>query len=116
MRLGNPSIRILATIAEKLNAPLYELIEGEELGPRRGLSGQHMVEHLTFMLRRKFAESGLSSEEFAKMANLSLPQLDVMLRGAANPSLLVLLGLANRLGLGLWELLGVEAFGDLAQV
>jgi len=107
-RVANPSIQMLATIASKLKVPLYELLEEGKLENRRDLSAEEMTEHLSVILKRKADESGLPKEEFAKLVNLSVPQLYVMLRGDSNPSLLVLVELANRLGLGLWQLLGVE--------
>jgi transcriptional regulator with XRE-family HTH domain len=108
-RVANPSIEMLATISAKLKTPLYELLEDCRLGNRRNLSGKQMTKHLSVILKRKHLESGLEKEEFAKIIGVSLPQLYLMLRGDSNPSLLVVAEIARRLGIGLWELLGVEA-------
>ena len=51
----------------------------------------------------------MSKQDFAKMLNVSLPQLYLITDGTSNPSLLVVVELAKRLGMSLWELLGVEA-------
>ncbi|KAF0206804.1 MAG: putative transcriptional, partial [Methylocystaceae bacterium] len=48
-------------------------------------------------------------QEFAKFLNVSLPQLYLITDGVSNPSLLVLVELAERLDISLWQLLGVES-------
>jgi len=107
-RVANPSIEMLANISGKLKTPLYELLEDAELGRRRNLSAKQMAKSLAMIVKKKYAESGLEKEAFAEEIGVSLPQLYLMLRGDANPSLLVVIEIARRLGLGIWELLGVE--------
>lgn len=107
-RAANPSIEMLAKISAKLKTPLYELLEDCQLGHRRNLSGKQMAKNLSVILKGKYLESGLEKEQFAKIIGVSLPQLYLMLRGDSNPSLLVVAEIARRLGIGMWELLGVE--------
>ena len=99
---------MLAKISAKLKTPLYELLEDCQLGHRRNLSGKQMAKNLSVILKGKYLESGLDKEQFAKVIGVSLPQLYLMLRGDSNPSLLVVAEIARRLGIGMWELLGVE--------
>jgi transcriptional regulator with XRE-family HTH domain len=106
--LANPSIVKLATIAKALNTPLYELLENDSLGDRKNLSGPKMVDHFAAVVNQRYKQSGLNKNEFAKLICVSLPQLYLILNGTSNPSLLVVVGIGDRLGLGLWELLGVE--------
>ena len=107
-RAANPSIEMLAKISAKLKTPLYELLEDCQLGHRRNLSAKQMTKNLSLVVKRKYADSGLDKEQFAKVIGVSLPQLYLMLRGDSNPSLLIVIEIARRLGVGLWELLGVE--------
>ena len=110
-RAANPSIEMLARISAKLKTPLYELLEDCQLGHRRNLSAKQMTKHLSLVVKRKYADSGLEKEQFAKVIGVSLPQLYLMLRGESNPSLLIVIEIARRLGIGMWELLGVEPVG-----
>jgi transcriptional regulator with XRE-family HTH domain len=107
-RAANPSIEMLAKISAKLKTPLYELLEDCKLGHRRNLSAKQMNKNLSMVVNRKYADSGLDKEQFAKVIGVSLPQLYLMLRGDSNPSLLIVIEIARRLGIGMWELLGVE--------
>jgi transcriptional regulator with XRE-family HTH domain len=107
-RVANPSIEMLAKISVKLKTPLYELLEDAKLGRRRDLSAKQMAKSLAMIVKKKYDESGLEKEAFAKEIGVSLPQLYLMLRGDANPSLLVVIEIARRLGVGMWEFLGVE--------
>ena len=66
----------------------------------------------SLVVKRKYADSGLDKEQFAKVIGVSLPQLYLMLRGDSNPSLLIVIEIARRLGVGMWELLGVEPVGE----
>ena len=70
-----------------------------------------MTENLSLVAKRKYVDSGLDKEQFAKVIGVSLPQLYLMLRGDSNPSLLIVIEIARRRGLGMWELLGVEPVG-----
>jgi transcriptional regulator with XRE-family HTH domain len=110
-RAANPSIEMLARISAKLKTPLYELLEDCQLGHRRNLSAKQMTKHLSLVVKRKYADSGLAKEQFAKVIGVSLPQLYLMLRGESNPSLLIVIEIARRLGIGMWELLGIEPVG-----
>ena len=107
-RAANPSIEMLAKISAKLKTPLYELLEDCQLGHRRNLSAKQMTKNLSLVIKRKYVDSGLDKEQFAKVTGVSLPQLYLMLRGDSNPSLLIVIEIASRLGVGMWELLGVE--------
>ena len=107
-RVANPSIEMLAKISAKLETPLYELLEDAKLGRRRDLSAKRMMKSLSAIEKKKHAESGLDKEEFAKAIGVSLPQLHLMLRGDSNPSLLAVIEIARRLGVGMLELLGIE--------
>jgi transcriptional regulator with XRE-family HTH domain len=107
-RTANPSIEMLANVSFKLKTPLYELLEGCELGHRRNLSAKQMAKSLSITIKEKYLECGLDKEQFAKVIGVSLPQLYLMMRGNSNPSLLVVAEIAKRLGIGMWELLGVE--------
>ncbi|QGM95981.1 helix-turn-helix domain-containing protein (plasmid) [Methylocystis rosea] len=108
-RLGNPSITMLAEISKKLRVPLYELLEAKPVRDRKNPSGAKMVETIGAVVNERFRNSGLTKQEFAKFLNVSLPQLYLITDGVSNPSLLVLVELAERLDISLWELLGVES-------
>ena len=107
-RLGNPSITMLAEISKKLRVPLYELLEAKPVRDRKNPSGPKMVETIGAVVTQRFRKSGLTKQEFAKFLNVSLPQLYLITDGVSNPSLLVLVEVAERLEISLWELLGVE--------
>jgi transcriptional regulator with XRE-family HTH domain len=107
-RTANPSIEMLAKISAKLKTPLFELLEDKKLGRRRDLSAKQMAKSLATIVKKKYEESGLEKDAFAEEIGVSLPQLYLMLRGEANPSLLSVIEIAKRLGVGMWELLGVE--------
>jgi len=107
-RLANPSIIMLANIAEKLELPLYELLEHDKLRDRKDLSGAEMVENIGKIVTRCYRKSGMTKEEFADTLSLSLAQLYIITEGRSNPSLLVLVKIAKRLNIGVWELLGVK--------
>lgn len=107
-RMANPSIELLAKVSRKLETPLYELLEGRKLGRRLDLSARQMTKRLAANLREKLEESGVEKAAFAEAIGVSLPQLYVMLRREANPSLLAIVELAKRLDMSIWELLGVE--------
>ena len=107
-RLGNPSITMLAEISKKLRIPLYELLEAKPVRDRKNPSGPKMIETVGTVVTQRFRKSGLTKQEFAKFLNVSLPQLYLITDGVSNPSLLVLVKLAERLDISLWELLGVE--------
>jgi len=70
-----------------------------------------MTKNLSMVVKKKYAVSGLDKEQFAKVIGVSLPQLYLMLRGDSNPSLLTVIEIARRLGVGMWELMGVEPVG-----
>ena len=107
-RLINPSILMLSEISKKLRIPLYELLEAKPARNRKNPSGQKMIETIGAVVNRCYRESGLTKQDFAKFVNVSLPQLYLITDGVSNPSLLVLVKLAERLDISLWELLGVE--------
>ena len=106
--VANPSIGMLATIAERLQRPLYELLESRPLEHRRNLSGEEMNEALSAAVKARYAESGMSYDEFAKYLGVSVPQFYLILRGVSNPALLIVEQIARRLVIDLWVLLGVE--------
>jgi transcriptional regulator with XRE-family HTH domain len=108
-RLGNPSITMLAEISKKLRIPLYELLEAKPPRDRKNPSALKMIETIGAVVNERFRKSGLTKQEFAKFLNVSLPQLYLITDGVSNPSLLVLVELAERLDMSLWELLGVES-------
>jgi len=107
-RLGNPSLTMLAEISKRLRVPLYELLEGKPVGKRKNPSGPKMIEAIGAVVNQRFRKSGLTKQDFAKFLNVSLPQLYLITDCVSNPSLLVLVELAERLEISLWELLGVE--------
>jgi transcriptional regulator with XRE-family HTH domain len=113
-RLGNPSITMLAEISKKLRVPLYELLEAKPARDRKNPTGPKMIETIGAVVNARFRESVLTKQEFAKFLNVSLPQLYLITDGVSNPSLLVLVELAERLDMSLWELLGVEPAGKAA--
>jgi transcriptional regulator with XRE-family HTH domain len=107
-RAANPSIDMLATIAKRLKMPLYELLENDKLAHRRNPSAAEMNEVLSAIVKEKYKASGLANDEFANYIGVSIPQFYLILRGVANPSLLVVAEIAKRLNVGMWQLLGVE--------
>ena len=56
---------------------------------------------------RLYAVSGRSKQEFAQI-DVGFSQLYVVMKGESNPSLLVAEEIAKRLGITVWQLLGVE--------
>jgi transcriptional regulator with XRE-family HTH domain len=110
-RLANPTIRMLATVASNLSVPLYELLENKKLGRRLDASADEMILALANTVRSEFQQSGVTNAEFAASIGVSVPQLYLIIRGVANPSLLAAEEIAKRLDKGLWQLLGVEHSG-----
>ncbi|MGJ0620439.1 MAG: hypothetical protein ACR65Z_06960 [Methylocystis sp.] len=106
--VGNPSILMLATAAARLKISLYELLEGEPLGKRKNPSGEKMVQNIGVVVEKRHRLSGMTKVDFAKMINVSVPQLYLITDGVSNPPLLTTVEIARRLDLTLWELLGVE--------
>ena len=113
--VANPSIGMLATIAERLQRPLYELLESHPLEHRRNLSGEEMNEALSTTVRVRYAESGMSYGEFAEYLGVSVPQFYLILRGVSNPALLMVEQIARRLVVDLWVLLGIEPQATLSR-
>lgn len=113
--VANPSIGMLATIAERLQRPLYELLESHPLEHRRNLSGEEMNEALSTTVRARYAESGMSYGEFAEYLGVSVPQFYLILRGVSNPALLMVEQIARRLVVDLWVLLGIEPQATLSR-
>jgi transcriptional regulator with XRE-family HTH domain len=110
--VANPSIGMLATIAERLQRPLYELLESRPLEHRRSLSGAAMNAAFSATVKARYAESGMSYAEFAEYLGVSVPQFYLILRGVSNPALLMVEQIARRLIIDLWVLLGVEPKRD----
>lgn len=110
--VANPSIGMLAAIAERLQKPLYELLENRPLESRRNLSGKEMNEAFSATVKARYAESGMSYAEFAEYLGVSVPQFYLILRGVSNPAFLMVEQIARRLVIGLWVLLGVEPKPD----
>ncbi len=106
-KASNPSIIQLATIAGKLRIPLFTLL-GVDVPGGKKLSGLKMTAHIALVVGRKCQESGLDRIVFATKIGVSVPQFYIMLDGRANPTLLVADALATRLGVTLWQLLGVS--------
>jgi len=109
-RLANPSVQMLAHVAKQTKIPLYELLEGRRLGNRKRLSGLQMSKHFGKVVSRFYEASGLSKQAFADSIDVGFSQLYVIMKGDSNPALLVAEELAQRLGITLWQLLGVEPF------
>jgi transcriptional regulator with XRE-family HTH domain len=107
-RLTNPSIHSLAHITTQVKIPLYQLLENKPLGNRKRLSGEQMSACFGKTVSRYYAASGLSKQEFADKIDVGFSQLYVIMKGESNPSLLVAEEIAKRLGITLWQLLGVE--------
>jgi transcriptional regulator with XRE-family HTH domain len=108
-RLTNPSIHSLAHIAKQVRIPLYQLLEGKPIGDLRRLSGTQMSKRLGAIVARFYVESTLTKLEFADRIDVGFSQLYVIMKGDSNPSLLVAEEIAKRLGITLWQLLGVES-------
>ena len=110
--VANPSIGMLATIAERLQQPLFELLESRPLEHRRNLSGAEMNAAFSATVKARYSESGMSYDEFAEYLGVSVPQFYLILRGVSNPALLMVEQIAQRLVIDLWVLLGVEPKPD----
>jgi transcriptional regulator with XRE-family HTH domain len=113
--VANPSIGMLATFAERLQRPLYELLENRPLEYRRNLNGEEMNAIFSATVKSRYSESGMSYAAFAEYLGVSVPQFYLILRGASNPSLLMVEQIARRLVIDLWVLLGVESKTDPAR-
>jgi transcriptional regulator with XRE-family HTH domain len=111
-RLTNPSIHALAHISTQVKIPLYQLLENKPLGNRKRLSGDQMSACFGKTVSRYYAASGLSKQEFADKIDVGFSQLYVVMKGESNPSVLVAEEIAKRLGITLWQLLGVEGMGS----
>jgi transcriptional regulator with XRE-family HTH domain len=110
--VANPSIGMLASFAERLQKPLYELLENRPLEHRRNLSGEEMNAAFSATVKARYLESGMSYAEFAEYLGVSVPQFYLILRGVANPALLMVEQIARRLIIDLWVLLGVDSKPD----
>ena len=101
---------MLAHVAKQTEYPLYELLQGRRLGGRKRLSGPQMSKHFGKVVSRFYEASGLSKQAFADSIDVGFSQLYVIMKGDSNPAILVAEELAQRLGITLWQLLGVEPF------
>jgi transcriptional regulator with XRE-family HTH domain len=110
--VANPSIGMLASFSERLQRPLYELLESRPLEHRCYLSGEEMNAAFSATVKSRYSESGMSYGEFAQHLGVSVPQLYLILRGVSNPSLLMVEQIARRLVIDMWVLLGVETKPD----
>jgi transcriptional regulator with XRE-family HTH domain len=108
-RLTNPSVHSLAHIAKQVRVPLYELLESKPLEARKRPSGPQMSRRFGDIVSHFYASSGLTKQKFADKIDVGFSQLYVIMKGESNPSLLVAERIANRLGVTLWQLLGVES-------
>jgi transcriptional regulator with XRE-family HTH domain len=92
--------------------PLYQLLENKPLGNRKRLSGQQMSACFGKTVSRFYAVSGRSKQEFADKIDVGFSQLFVVMNGESIPSLLVAEEIAKRLGITVWQLLGVESMDN----
>ncbi|MGB8411628.1 MAG: helix-turn-helix transcriptional regulator [Candidatus Binatus sp.] len=100
-------------MASALDISVYELLEGKELGDRRNLDRWGMSKAFGEVFKAKMDASGLEREEFIKVANISMPQYYLVVRGLVNPTILTAVEIAKRLELTVWQLLGVEPWDGL---
>jgi len=110
---ANPTIEALCRMASALDISVYELLEGKELGDRRNLDRWGMSKAFGEVFKAKMDASGLEREEFIKVANISMPQYYLVVRGLVNPTILTAVEIAKRLELTVWQLLGVEPWDGL---
>lgn len=110
--VANPSIGMIVNIAERLRRPLYELLESRPLENRRNSNGEEMNAAFSAAVKARYFESGMPHAEFAEYLRVSVPQFYLIMRGVANPALLMVEQIARRLLIDLWVLLGVEPKAD----
>jgi transcriptional regulator with XRE-family HTH domain len=110
---ANPTIEALCRMASALDISVYQLLEGKELGDRRNLDRWGMSKAFGEVFKAKMDASGLEREEFIKVANISMPQYYLVVRGLVNPTILTAVEIAKRLELTVWQLLGVEPWDGL---
>jgi transcriptional regulator with XRE-family HTH domain len=108
-REANPTIHSLAQLGENAGISLYELLEDAPLGRRKNLSGEEMTGSFGKVVARFINANGQTKLKFADSIQVAYPQLYRIMNGQSNPTLLVAEHIAKRLGLTLWELLGVES-------
>jgi transcriptional regulator with XRE-family HTH domain len=111
-RQANPTIHSLAQISEKAGISLYELLEDAPLGRRKNLSGEEMTESFGKVVGRLREANGQTKVRFADSIQVAWPHVYRIIKGRSNPTLLVAEHIAKRLGLTLWQLLGVESIPD----
>jgi hypothetical protein len=102
----------LAELSENAGISLYELLEDVPLGPRKNLSGEEMTGSFGKVVARLIKANGQTKLKFADSIQVAWPQVYRIINGRSNPTLLVAEHIAKRLGLTLWQLLGVESIPD----
>jgi transcriptional regulator with XRE-family HTH domain len=107
-RTANPTVQTLADIGARVDIPLYELLENASLGPRKNLSGEQMTINFGAAVARFLDTSGESKVAFAERIHVAWPHVYRIIDGRSNPTWLVAEHIARRMGLTVWQLLGIE--------
>jgi DNA-binding XRE family transcriptional regulator len=91
------------------NAQMTESHHRKIIITEEAILASPLLERLADTLLCLQGESGLTKPEFANKIDVGFSQLYVIMKGDSNPSLLVAEEIARRLGISIWQLLGVES-------
>ena len=105
---ANPTIAVLCHLALELRTSLFELLEGEALLGRPNASAEEMGSSLARAVRAQFQASSLSEAQFAAEIGISDALLMKALFVPSDMPILRADEIAERFGVALWHLLGVE--------
>lgn len=107
-RSANPKLDRLFNMSIRLQIPLCALCGVEDVAGRL-IATEHALKHMAVVIGERTAKIGTADADRAKFLGISLLQFGLIRRLEASPSLLVCEAIAGRLGITIWELLGVDA-------
>lgn len=109
---ANPKLDPLFEMSIRLQIPLCTLCDAEGVRGRL-ISTDHALKHMALVIGEMTATVGATDADKAKFLGISLLQFYLIRRLEASPPLLVCEEMAGRLGISVWEFLGVDANSPL---
>jgi hypothetical protein len=105
---ANPKLDPLFEMSIRLQIPLCALCGAEEVRGRL-IATDHALKHMALVISEMTATVGATDADKSKFLGISLLQFYLIRRLEASPPLLVCEEMAGRLGISVWEFLGVDA-------
>lgn len=105
---ANPKLDRLFEMSIRLQIPLCTLCGDDEVRGRL-IATDHALKHMALVIGEMTATIGATDADKAKFLGISLLQFYLIRRLEAGPPLLMCEEMAARLGISVWEFLGVDA-------